>query len=117
MAKSSSAQKAAPKSAPAGGKGSGGKGGGKPTNPMDAAKATAYWRRNVTIISILLTIWFVVSYLFAILFANILYGFPIGQIPASFWFAQQGAIIVFVILIFSYCWIMDRVDKEFDVQE
>jgi putative solute:sodium symporter small subunit len=117
MAKSSSAQKTAPKPAPAGGKGSGGKGGGKPTNPMDAAKAKAYWRRNITIIGILLTIWFVVSYLFAILFANILYGFPIGQIPASFWFAQQGAIIVFVLLIFSYCWIMDRVDKEFDVQE
>ncbi len=121
MAKSSSAQKAAPKPAPAGGKGSGGKGGGKgggkPTNQMDPVKAKAYWRRNITIISILLTIWFVVSYLFAILFANILYGFPIGQIPASFWFAQQGAILVFVLLIFSYCWIMDRVDKEFDVQE
>ncbi len=84
---------------------------------MVAEKAKAYWRRNLTIIGILLAIWFVVSYLFAILFANILYGVKIGQIPMSFWFAQQGAIITFVILIFAYCWIMDRVDKEFDVNE
>ena len=99
-----------------GGKG-GGKGGGKSKQPWSQEKAKAYWRRNLTIIGILLTIWFVVSYLFAILFANILYGVPFGQIPASFWFAQQGAIIVFVLIIFSYCWIMDRVDKEFDVNE
>lgn len=104
--------KDAPK--PAASKGGGG-GGKKQT--WSAEKAKAYWRRNLTIIGILLAIWFVVSYLFAILFANVLYGVPIGQIPASFWFAQQGAIIVFVLLIFVYCWIMDRVDKEFDVNE
>lgn len=95
----------------------GGGKGGKPKQQWSAEKAQAYWRRNLTIISILLVIWFVVSILFAILFANILYGIPIGQIPASFWFAQQGAIIIFVLLIFVYCWIMDRVDKEFDVNE
>lgn len=117
MGKSSSAQKSAPKPASAGGSKGGKGGGGKPVKQWDEAKAKAYWRRNVTIIAILLTIWFVVSYLFAILFANILYGVPIGQIPASFWFAQQGAILVFVLLIFVYCWIMDRVDKKFDVQE
>jgi len=117
MGKSSSAQKSAPKPASAGGSKGGKGGGGKPVKRWDEAKAKAYWRRNVTIIAILLAIWFVVSYLFAILFANILYGVPIGQIPASFWFAQQGAIFVFVLLIFVYCWIMDRVDKEFDVQE
>ncbi|HHY57481.1 MAG TPA: DUF4212 domain-containing protein [Chloroflexi bacterium] len=93
-----------------------GKGGGK-KQTWSLEKAQAYWRRNLTIIGILLAIWFVVSYLFAILFANILYNMPIGQLPASFWFAQQGAIVTFVILIFVYCWIMDRVDKEFDVNE
>lgn len=107
MAKSSNASK------PPGGKG----GGGKPKNQWSEEKAKAYWHRNLKIIGILLAIWFIVSYLFAILFANILYGVPFGQIPASFWFAQQGAILVFVLLIFSYCWIMDRVDKEFDVNE
>jgi putative solute:sodium symporter small subunit len=97
-------------------------GGGKtppapPTNTLPPEKAKAYWRRNVTVISILLTIWALVSYGAAILMANVLYGINIGQLPMSFWFAQQGAIVTFVILIFAYCWIMDRVDKEFDVQE
>lgn len=103
--------KPATKPTPAGG------GGGKSKQTWSSDKAKAYWRRNLTIIGILLTIWFVVSYLFGILFAEILYGVKIGQLPASFWFAQQGAIIVFSLLIFVYCWIMDRVDKEFDVNE
>lgn len=105
--------KQATKPKPASGKG----GGGKSRQTWTVEKAKAYWRRNLKIIGILLAVWFVVSYLFGILFANILYGVPIGQIPASFWFAQQGSIFVFVILIFVYCWIMDRVDKEFDVNE
>ena len=97
-------------------------GGGKlppapPPNTLSPEKAKAYWRRNVTIIAILLTIWALVSYGAAILMANVLYGLRIGQLPMSFWFAQQGSIITFVILIFAYCLIMDRVDKEFDVQE
>lgn len=103
------------KDAPKPATGKGGGGGKKQT--WSAEKAKAYWRRNLTLIGILLAIWFLVSYVFGILLANILYGVPIGQIPASFWFAQQGAIIIFVILIFVYCWIMDRVDKEFDVNE
>ena len=98
-------------------------GGGKtpppapPPNTLPPEKAKAYWRRNVRIISVLLTIWALVSYGAAILLANILFNVPIGQLPMSFWFAQQGAIITFVLLIFAYCWIMDRVDKEFDVNE
>lgn len=108
MAKTTNAPK------PAAGKGGGG---GKSRQTWTAEKAMAYWRRNLTIIGILLAIWFVVSYLFAILFAEILYGVKIGQLPTSFWFAQQGAIFVFILLIFVYCWIMDRVDREFDVHE
>lgn len=88
-----------------------------PPNTLPPEKAKAYWRRNVTIIGILLTIWALVSYGAAILMANVLYNVKVGQLPMSFWFAQQGAIITFVILIFAYCLIMDRVDKEFDVQE
>jgi putative solute:sodium symporter small subunit len=92
-------------------------GGGGKKQQWTSEKAKAYWRRNLRLIGVLLTIWFVVSYVFGILFAELLYNVKIGQIPASFWFAQQGAIIVFALLIFVYCWIMDRVDKEFDVNE
>jgi putative solute:sodium symporter small subunit len=88
-----------------------------PVNTLPPEKAKAYWRRNLTIISVLLAIWFLVSYVAAIFLANILFNVPVGQLPMSFWFAQQGAIITFVILIFAYCLIMDRVDKEFDVNE
>jgi putative solute:sodium symporter small subunit len=88
-----------------------------PPNTLPPEKAKAYWRRNLTIIAILLTIWAVVSYGCAIFLANALFSIPVGQLPMSFWFAQQGAIVTFVLLIFAYCWIMDRVDKEFDVNE
>jgi putative solute:sodium symporter small subunit len=71
-----------------------------PVNTLPPEKAKAYWRRNVTIISILLTIWALVSYGAAILMANILYDIKVGQLPMSFWFAQQGAIVTFVLLIF-----------------
>jgi putative solute:sodium symporter small subunit len=80
-------------------------------------KAQDYWRANITLIRNLLLIWLAVSYVAAILLANPLYGIKIGQIPLSFWFAQQGSMIVFVILIFVYAWKMDRIDQEHDVHE
>jgi putative solute:sodium symporter small subunit len=98
-----------------GAQGGGRQGGGR--QKWSPERANAYWKRNLRLISILLAIWFIVSYLFGLILANPLYGVRIGQLPMSFWFAQQGAIIVFVILIFVYCWVMDRVDKEFDVHE
>ena len=85
--------------------------------PIDPAKAQAYWQRNVKVITWLLVIWALVSYVFGILLAPVLAFIKIGQIPLGFWFAQQGSIVIFVILIFVYCWIMDRIDREFDVQE
>lgn len=84
---------------------------------LDPEKAKAYWQRNVKVITWLLVIWALVSYVFGILLAPVLSSIKIGQIPLGFWFAQQGSIIIFVILIFVYCWIMDSIDKEFDVQE
>ena len=84
---------------------------------IDPAKAKAYWRRNVRLITIMLIIWALVSYVCGILLVEPLNAIVIGQIPLGFWFAQQGSIITFVILIFVYCWLMDRLDKEFDVQE
>lgn len=109
MSKSKSSAKNAPAST-AGGQGA-------PPDTMPPERAKAYWRKNVTIIAILLSIWAIVSYGMAILFANALLGVPVGSLPMSFWFAQQGAIITFVFLIFFYCWYMDRVDKEFGVNE
>ncbi|MEZ4869622.1 MAG: DUF4212 domain-containing protein [Caldilineaceae bacterium] len=88
-----------------------------PRQELDPVKAQAYWKRNVRLIITLLIIWAAVSYGAAILLAQPLFNIKIGSLPLSFWFAQQGSIIVFVILIFVYCWMMDRLDKEFDVQE
>lgn len=88
-----------------------------PRNALDPVKAQAYWKRNVNLITILLVIWALSSYVFGILLAPTLATIKIGQIPLGFWFAQQGSIIIFVILIFVYCWLMDRLDSEFDVQE
>lgn len=77
----------------------------------------AYWKRNIRLISILLFIWALVSYGFAIFFAEGLSGVRIGALPAGFWWAQQGSMFVFVILIFVYAWRMDKLDREFDVHE
>jgi putative solute:sodium symporter small subunit len=103
------------KSSGKGAQGGGRRGGGR--QEWSPEKASAYWKRNLRLIGVLLAIWFVVSYLLGLILANMLYGVRIGQLPMSFWFAQQGAIFVFVILIFVYCWLMDRIDKEFDVHE
>jgi putative solute:sodium symporter small subunit len=75
--------------------------------------AIAYWRANQRLIFLLLSIWAVVSFGFAILLARPLYGLQVGRLPMSFWWAQQGAMIVFVILIFVYAWAMDRLDRKY----
>jgi putative solute:sodium symporter small subunit len=76
-----------------------------------------YWHKNLTYVGILLFIWFFVSFFCGILFAEPLNNFEILNIPLGFWFAQQGAIYVFVILIFTYMALMNRLDKEFGVNE
>lgn len=76
-----------------------------------------YWKRNLRYLAILLSIWFLVSFVFGILLAEPLNAFQIGGFPLGFWFAQQGAIYVFVILIFVYMYLMNKLDLEFDVDE
>ena len=76
-----------------------------------------YWRKNRLLIALLLAIWALVSYGFAIFLARPLYGVHVGQLPASFWWAQQGSIFVFVALIFVYARVMDRLDREYDVHD
>lgn len=76
-----------------------------------------YWKRNLQYLVVLLLIWFVVSYGCGILFADALNSIKIGGFPLGFWFAQQGSIYVFVGIIFTYVALMNRLDKEFDVDE
>ncbi len=76
-----------------------------------------YWKKNLRYLLILLSIWFFVSYGCGILFAEYLNQFSLGGFPLGFWFAQQGSIYVFVILIFVYVYLMNQLDKEFDVNE
>lgn len=84
---------------------------------MSEKNLQQYWRTNVRYLIILLSIWFVVSYGCGILFADALNAFSIGGYPLGFWFAQQGAIYVFVILIFVYVYLMNNLDKKYDVDE
>lgn len=64
-----------------------------------------------------LVVWFIVSYGFGILFVEQMNSIRIGGFPLGFWFAQQGAIYVFVCLIFFYAWRMNKIDRQFDVHE
>lgn len=80
-------------------------------------KAQAYWRANLRLMAILLCIWFVVSYGFGILLVDVLNEFQIMGFKLGFWFAQQGAIYTFVILIFVYVYKMNQLDRQFNVRE
>jgi putative solute:sodium symporter small subunit len=75
--------------------------------------AAAYWKENIKYVLILLSIWFLVSYGAGIIFKEYLDQFHIGGFKLGFWFAQQGAIYVFVILIFIYIHLMNRLDKKY----
>ena len=84
---------------------------------MDDAQRREYWRRNLRLMGILLTIWALVSYGAGILFVEPLNNITFMGFPLGFWFAQQGSIIVFVILIAVYVWRMDKLDAEYGIDE
>jgi len=84
---------------------------------MITNNSKTYWKTNLKYLAILLLIWFIVSFLFGIILAETLNQFKIGGFPLGFWFAHQGAIYAFVILIFVYVYLMNRLDKKFDVDE
>ena len=79
--------------------------------------AQEYWKANIRLVGILLVIWFVVSYLFGIILVEPLNAISIGGYKLGFWFAQQGSMYIFVILIFFYAMRMNALDREFDVHE
>tara|TARA_B000000565_G_scaffold244159_1_gene210997 strand:- start:450 stop:698 length:249 start_codon:yes stop_codon:yes gene_type:complete len=72
-----------------------------------------YWKINLKYLLILLSIWFLVSFGFGILFVDNLNQIKVKGFKLGFWFAQQGAIYVFVVLIFVYVFLMNRLDKKF----
>lgn len=83
----------------------------------DKSSSNAYWAANIRIITICLIIWAVVSYGFGILLRPMLSGIPVGGTDLGFWFAQQGSILVFIALIFYYAIYMNRLDREYGVDE
>ena len=76
-----------------------------------------YWMRNLRYVGVLLAIWFVVSYGFGILLVEPLNRIRIAGFQLGFWFAQQGSIYAFVVVIFVYVRLMNRLDRAFDVYE
>jgi len=80
-------------------------------------QAAAYWQANLRLIIGCLIVWALVSYGFGILLRPLLAGIAVGGTDLGFWFAQQGSIITFIVLIFFYAWKMNQLDKEFGVHE
>lgn len=85
------------------------------TNLKERRKA--YWRANLRILAILMSIWFVVSFGCGILFVEPLNQFKLGGFKFGFWMAQQGSIYVFVALIFVYVQQMNKLDRKFNFQD
>jgi len=77
----------------------------------------AYWKAVLTLIAQVLAVWFFVSFGCGILFADALNSMSIGGYPLGFWFAQQGSMYVFIILIFVYAKLMNNLDRKFNVHE
>lgn len=83
----------------------------------DKTSSNAYWQANLRIIRICLVIWALVSFGFGILLRPLISWIPIGGTDLGFWFAQQGSILVFIVLIFFYAFYMNRLDREHGVDE
>ena len=84
---------------------------------MTHENQVAYWKQNLTYIVVLLSIWFAVSFLAGIVIADSLDTMRLGGFPLGFWFANQGSLVTFVVLIFVYVALMNRLDKKFGVYE
>ncbi|MEX3015008.1 DUF4212 domain-containing protein [Gymnodinialimonas hymeniacidonis] len=90
-------------------------------NPNEAPAATGedtvYWKTNIRIIMACLAIWALVSFGFGIVLRPMLSGIGVGGTDLGFWFAQQGSILCFLALIFFYAWRMNKLDKQYGVDE
>ncbi|MDA0750968.1 MAG: DUF4212 domain-containing protein [Bacteroidetes bacterium] len=81
-------------------------------NPRIADAINRYWRRNLAIMAVLLLIWAAAGLGAGVLWAETLNAWSLGGIPLGFWFAQQGSIIVFVVLILIYALLLNRLDRQ-----
>lgn len=86
-------------------------------NESTKAKHKAYWKKNLQVLGILLSAWFIVSYGCGILFVDELDQIKLGGFKMGFWFAQQGAIYCFIIIIAIYIYWMNKLDKRYGVDE
>ena len=80
---------------------------------MKKNKSKAYWKENIRYLFILLAVWFLVSFVAGIILIEELNQFKIGGFKLGFWFAQQGSMYVFVVLIFIYVRLMNKLDKKY----
>ena len=76
-----------------------------------------YWKANLRIVFSLLVVWFIASFGFGIIFSDMLDQIKVGGFKLGFWFAQQGSIYIFVLIIFIYVWLMKRLDKRVSEKE
>jgi putative solute:sodium symporter small subunit len=81
---------------------------------MPDQRALSYWKSNLTIVLSLLAVWFFISFACGILFVDFLDSFRFAGFKLGFWVAQQGSIIVFLILVIAYIWLMDRLDAKYN---
>jgi len=84
---------------------------------MSGKNLDEYWQKNLRILGGLLAVWFIVSYGCGIMFADSLNGIRLGGYKLGFWFAQQGAIYVFIAIIYTYIYKMNKLDREYDVHD
>lgn len=84
---------------------------------MEEQKAQAFWQENIRTIMQLLVVWFIASYGCGVLFVDLLDTIAFGGFKLGFWFAQQGSIYVFLVLIFVYAKRMNAIDEKYDVHE
>ena len=83
----------------------------------EGQSANSYWQTNIRIITVCLIIWALVSFGFGIILRPLLSGISVGGTDVGFWFAQQGSILIFIVLIFWYAARMNRLDREHGVDE
>ncbi len=87
------------------------------SNEDQSAAEGAYWRENIRLLLTLMVIWFACSFGAGILFRDFLDQFMIGGYPLGFWFAQQGSIYIFIVLIFYYVYKMRKIERKYDLDD
>ncbi len=89
----------------------------KNTTESSDTENSAYWSANIRLIRGCLFVWFIVSFGFAIILRPLLADIKVGGSDLGFWFAQQGSILFFLVIIFFYSWRMNKIDHQFDVDD